>query len=83
VSECALLQAGALIARLEDHGLLDRRRWTISNEPGSPWIIVTATATDGREQSYRFAIWRDNADLFAIADDGTIGETPINIGDVA
>jgi hypothetical protein len=80
----ALLRAVALIQRLEDHGLLADRRWTISEEPQSPWIMVAATpATDGGHvRSLRFAVWRDTADLFPIADDGSISDVPILIGDV-
>jgi hypothetical protein len=80
----ALLRAGTLIQRLEDHGLFAGRRWTISEEPRSPWIMVTATPTsdDDHVRAFRFAIWRDTALLFPVADDGTIGDTPINIGDV-
>jgi hypothetical protein len=79
----ALLRAGALIQRLEDHGLFGERRWTISEEPRSPWIMVTATPIGDadRVRAFRFAIWRHTAALFPVADDGSIGDTPINIGD--
>lgn len=84
----ALVRAGALIQRLQDHGLLDDRRWTISEEPHSPWILVDAEPvlgglTAAAYVAYHFAIWRRTADLYVVGPDGAVGEDPINIGDIA
>lgn len=80
----ALTRAGALIQRLEDHGLLDGRVWTISATPHCPWVhvVVTDPGNNDPRTYHHFAIWRPTGGLFAVAADGTIADAPIKIGDL-
>lgn len=82
----ALLRAAALIDRLQDHGLLCERTWTIGRHPDSPWLTVDAVAAEpfdcARVRPYRFAVWGATGDLYAVGPDGAIGDNPIAIGDV-
>lgn len=81
----ALLRAAALIHRLQDHGLLCDRAWTISQHPSSPWLTVDAVAAEPLDHDhvrpYRFAVWGTTGDLYVVGPDGTVGD-PIAIGDV-
>lgn len=79
----ALLKAGALIQRLEDHGLLEDRQWAIYGEPHSPWVRVDAEPHPIDDvPAYHFAIWCRTGALYAVGPDGAVGDDPISVGDV-
>lgn len=82
----SLVVAGALIQRLQDHGLLEERKWTISETPNSPWILVDAEPhapyVMPGPRAFRFAVWRATGALYVVGEDGAVGDEPISLGDV-
>lgn len=85
----SLLTLGALIQRLEDHGLLEEREWCVREKPQSPWIEIDVTpavyevVTHGHvltdPPTYRFAILRETAALYVVGPDGAVIDGPISI----
>lgn len=80
-----IAQAERLLERLRTHGLLENRLWTLSCQPGSPWLLLTIDSAEpcdrARIRTHCFAIWQETGAIHPMHN-GEASEDPIELEEV-